>query len=130
VAAPARVLPGSGRGHLVNPENPAAYDTPGAAPNGADYVPLPTPLRSVVFRGAKYLPALPSGWTVAGDTLFSGNRSDLDSDAVLPVTVPAKIAMLKLQTAFNEVHQDYGYVTVSAEGGKTYTTLGITRPTP
>jgi hypothetical protein len=108
----------------VNLDNPAAYDTPGAAPNGADYVPLPTPLRSVVFQGAKYLPALPTGWTVADDTLFSGNRNDLDSDAVLPITVPAKITTLKLQTAFTtEVYRDYGYVTVSTDGGKSYTTL-------
>ena len=79
----------------VNLANKADYDTPGAAPNGADYVPLPTPLRSVHFEGAKFLPPAPTGWTVVDKTLFSGNSSDLNNTAVLPITVPAKTAPTK-----------------------------------
>jgi immune inhibitor InhA-like protein len=105
----------------VNLDNKTAYDTPGAAPNGADYVPLPTPVRSVDFRGAKTLPPLAVGWTVADNTLFSGNVTDLDSYAVLPVAVPTGAPVLKLETSYGmEDSYDFGYVTVSTDGGKSY----------
>ncbi|MGX6607393.1 peptidase M6 immune inhibitor A [Micromonosporaceae bacterium Da 78-11] len=114
----------------VNLANKTAYDTPGAAPNGADYVPLPTPLRSVEFRGAKNLPPLPTGWTVAEDTLFSGNTEGLDSVAVRPITVPAKNARLRLETSYAiEDSYDWAYVTVSTDGGRTYTPVAGDRTT-
>lgn len=115
----------------VNLDNPAAYDTPGAAPNGADYVPLPVPLTSVSFAGAKTLPPLPTGWTVADKTLFSGNKADLDSQAVLPITVPAtKFPSLKLETAYGiEDAYDFAYVSVSTDGGKTYLPVAGDRTT-
>jgi len=108
----------------VNVANPADYDTPGAAPNGADYIRLPLPLRSVEFQGAKDLPPAPTGWTVADKTLFSGNASNLDNAAVLPITVPAKDATLTMETAW-DVEQDYdfGYVEISTDGGATYTPI-------
>lgn len=107
----------------VNLANKADYDMPGAAPNGADYVPLPTPLKSVEFTGAKVLPPLPMGWGVAGKTLFSGNANGLDSNAVLAVTVPAAArARLAMETAYDiEDSYDWAYVTVSTDGGRTYT---------
>jgi immune inhibitor InhA-like protein len=105
----------------VNLANPAAYETPGAAPNGADYVPLPTPLRSVTFRGASYLPPLPTGWTVADGTLFSGNKSDLDNSAVLPISVPTTDPTLRMETAWDlEDSYDYAYVEASTDGGRSY----------
>jgi hypothetical protein len=115
----------------VNLAGASAYDTPGAAPNGADYVPLPTPVRSVSFSGAKTLPPLPTGWTVADKTLFSGNASDLDHTAVLPISVPAKDTRLELETAYdNEEAYDFGYVTVSADGGRTYLPVPGDRTVP
>lgn len=108
----------------VNLSNPAAYDTPGAAPNGADYVPLPTPLRSVRFTGARYLPPLPTGWTIADGTLFSGNTSDLDNTAVLPVKVPKTDPTLRMDTAWDlEDGYDFAYVEVSTDGGRSYTPI-------
>ena len=105
----------------VNLANKTAYDTPGAAPNGADYVPLPTPLRSISFVGGNYLPPQPTGWTIADKTLFSGNTSDLDNTAVLPITVPSRDATLRLDASWDlEDAYDFGYVTISADGGKTY----------
>jgi hypothetical protein len=114
----------SGLRSTVNLDNPAAYDTPGAAPNGADYVPLPTPLRSVTFRGARDLPPLPTGWTIADGTLFSGNTSNLDNSAVLPITVPTTDPTLRMDTAWDlEDAYDYAYVEVSTDGGKSYTPI-------
>jgi hypothetical protein len=108
----------------INLANPADYDMPGAAPNGADYVPLPTPLRSVSFQGATHLPPLPTGWTIADKTLFSGNTNDLDNSAVRSITVPAADPTLKLEAAWDlEESYDFGYVEISADGGKTYTPI-------
>ncbi|GIF20702.1 hypothetical protein Ate02nite_34320 [Paractinoplanes tereljensis] len=112
----------------VNLDNPTAFDQPGAAPNGADYVPLPTPLRSLSFEGGKTLPALPTGWTVAENTLFCGNTPNLDSEAVHPVTVPAVSPTLKLETAYAlEDGYDFAYVSVSTDGGRTYTPVASDR---
>ena len=114
----------------VNLINPAAYDTPGAAPNGADYVRLRAKdgsylrgrdLRSVLFTGAKTLPPLPLTWSVVGGALFSGDASNLDATAVVAVTVPEQDPRLRMHTKFTfEEGYDYGYVTVSTDGGKTY----------
>jgi hypothetical protein len=115
----------------VNLINPAAYDTPGAAPNGADYVRLRDAdgryltgagLRSVVFEGAKTLPPLPLEWTSAAGTLFSGNRSSTDASAIIAMTVPAADPTLRFSSSYGaEDGYDFGYVTVSADGGRTYT---------
>ena len=117
----------------VNLANPAINATPGAAPNGADYVPFTVrgrDLRSVRFDGARTLPPLPLTWTVVKNdpdrrdnpVLWSGNASNLDSAAVTTVTVPAGGATLRLLAKYGaEAGFDYGYVTVSADGGRTYT---------
>ncbi|MFI7602939.1 peptidase M6 immune inhibitor A [Actinoplanes sp. NPDC049681] len=114
----------------VNLANPASYDRPGAAPNGADYVRLRdadgwslrgADLRSVRFRGARTLPPLPLTWTVRDGALFSGDASDTDATAVIPVRVPGKAATLTLRARYGaEKGYDFGYVTVSADGGRTY----------
>jgi hypothetical protein len=117
----------------VNLANPAAYDTPGAAPNGADYVRLRdgngkflrgADLRSVTFQGAATLPAQPLEWTFAAGTLNSGNLSNTDAAAVTAVTVPAADPTLRFSSMYGaEDGYDYGYVTVSTDGGKTYTAV-------
>ena len=108
----------------VNLDNLAAYARPGAAPNGADYIRLPVrgrDLRSVRFEGAATLPPLPMTWTEAGGALFSGNASGADATAVVEVTVPAADPALRISTKYGaEADYDYGYVTVSADGGRTY----------
>jgi hypothetical protein len=121
---PIRRVTAGGVRSTINFANPADYDTPGAAPNGADYLTLPTPVRSVSFAGATHLPPRPTGWTVTDRTLFSGNADNLDNTAVLPITVPAKISVLKLDTSFDvEDGYDFAYVTISTDGGKTYTPI-------
>jgi hypothetical protein len=126
----------------VDLANPADYDTPGAAPNGADFVRLRDGdgkylpgrrLTSVDFAGAETLPARPLQWTVLDGALFSGNTANTDAAAVIPATVPTTDPTLRMKTRFAlETGYDYGYVTVSADGGKTYTAVpgDVTGPGP
>jgi Immune inhibitor A peptidase M6 len=118
----------------VNLANPDAYDDPGAAPNGADYVPLGRgrDLRSLRFEGAATLPPLPLAWTVVGDdpdrpgnpVLFSGNESNTDASAVFSASVPTADPTLRFLAKYGaEAGFDYGYVQVSTDGGATYTTI-------
>jgi hypothetical protein len=126
----------------LNLANPAAYDTPGAAPNGADYVRLRDAaghylsghdLRSVTFAGAATLPPAPLAWTVAGGALFSGDTNSLDAAAVTTVTIPTADPVLRFSSRYGaEDGYDYGYVTVSTDGGRTYLAVAgdRTRPGP
>ena len=132
----------------VNFANPDAYDDPGAAPNGADYVKLQKAggvvlkgrdLRSLSFNGAKTLPPLPLQWTLVNDdpdrpgnsVLFSGNANNTDAAMVTPVTVPASNATLTFQAKYGaEFGFDYGYVMVSTDGGSTYTAVAGDKTVP
>jgi len=114
----------------VNVADPASYATPGAAPNGADFVRLRDAngeslrgrdLTSVVFAGARNLPPQPLTWTVRDGALFSGDATGLDAAAVTEVTVPVQDPTLRMTTKFGlEQGYDHGYVTVSTDGGATY----------
>jgi hypothetical protein len=124
----------------VNLANPQSYSVPGAAPNGADYVQLQKngqplkgkDLRSLKFNGATTLPALPLAWTIVNNdpdragnpVLFSGNASNTDATAVIPVTVPTADPTLNFLAKYGaELGYDYGYVVVSTDGGTTYTAI-------
>jgi hypothetical protein len=125
----------------VNLANPDAYDDPGAAPNGADYVLLRgangkalrgRDVRSLSFKGARELPAQPLAWTIVSDdpdrpgnpVLWSGNESNLDASAVFHASVPASDPTLRFLAKYGaESGFDYGYVQVSTDGGATYTTI-------
>ncbi|MER7499315.1 choice-of-anchor J domain-containing protein [Nonomuraea pusilla] len=125
----------------VNLANRASHATPGAAPNGADYVALRDAqgavlkgrdLRSLSFEGAKTLPPAPLAWTVVSDdpdragnpVLWSGNDSNLNVGAVTKVTVPAADPTLRFLAKYGaEEGFDYAYVNVSTDGGKTYTAV-------
>ena len=125
----------------VNLDNPAANATPGAAPNGADYVRLVgangaplrgRDLRSLSFAGAGELPSAPLAWTVRTDdpdragnpVLFSGDGNNIDAAAVTEVAVPAGAPALTFLAKYGaEAGYDYGYVEVSTDGGATYTAI-------
>jgi hypothetical protein len=125
----------------VNLDNPDAYDDPGAAPNGADYVQLRgangqslrgRDLRTLTFSGAKSLPPLPLTWSVVSDdpdrpgnpVLWSGNDNNTDASAVFSASVPAADPTLRFLAKYGaEAGYDYGYVQVSTDGGATYTTI-------
>ncbi|WP_285691210.1 immune inhibitor A domain-containing protein [Actinoplanes sp. NBRC 103695] len=118
----------------VNLADDSAYATPGAPPNGADYIPLgdSSKLRSLRFNGDPTFPVTPLSWTVTssdpdrpGDAvMFSGNENNTDSSAVTKVSVPSSNAALTFQARYGaEEGYDFGYVLVSTDGGKTYTAI-------
>jgi hypothetical protein len=106
----------------VNVGNKASYDKPGAAPNGADFIRLPRGvLKSVTFSGAPTLAPAPLTWKIDSDLLFSGNEPGTDETAARQTEVPADDPVLRFTTSYGlEKGFDFGYVTISADGGKTY----------
>lgn len=125
----------------VDLTNPNAYDDPGAAPNGADYVPLQdaggvrltgAAVQSVSFAGAPTLPTFPLIWSIVSNdpdragnpVLFSGNANNLNAAAVTAVTVPTGDPTLRFLAKYGaEFGFDYAYVQVSTDGGATYTSI-------
>ncbi|MFI7672568.1 choice-of-anchor J domain-containing protein [Actinophytocola sp. NPDC049390] len=132
----------------VNLDNPASYATPGAAPNGADFVPLQKAdgttlrgkdLKSLSFDGAETLPPLPLEWTVVSDdpdsagdpVLWSGNGNNINATAVTSVTVPQADPTLRFDAKYGaELGYDYGYVVVSTDGGESYTPISGDKTVP
>jgi hypothetical protein len=138
----------------INWENAQAYNTPGAPPNGSDYVRLrkangaylaAKDLRSLTFDGSPTLEPTPVEWTesatppngTTADTtcdavatgsgpaaLYSGCGENLDRSIVRSVAVPAGGATLSFDALWDtEDAWDYGFAQVSADGGKTWTSL-------
>ena len=119
-------------------ENPESYSTPGAPPNGSDYVllrddkgmPLSAgKIRSIEFSSpAKHAPA-PLEWqsvTVAGDAVLSaGAVHDADRSIIRPVAVPASgDRTLTFDTRHGlETEWDFAFVQVSTDDGLTWTSL-------
>jgi hypothetical protein len=116
---------------------PGSYDSPGAPPNGADYV-LATAshpvggktMSSLEFTGSASYPATPLEWAVdaaahdGGPALYSGQGDELDRSMVFEAAVPADAPTLTFSTRYDiEQGWDFGVVQVSTDGGATYTTL-------
>jgi hypothetical protein len=125
----------------INWDNDDAFESPGAPPNGSDYVRVRNAagtylsakqMRSIRFEGASVLPADPVEWTVdpnppdrVGDAaLYSGSGDNFDRAIVREVAVPAAPATLTFETKYEtEVLFDYAFVQVSTDGGETFTSL-------
>jgi hypothetical protein len=124
-----------------------AYDAPGAAPNGADYVRLrdasgrylrENELRSLRFDGASAIPGRPVEWTVAAappnggpPALYTGAGNNLDRTIVRPLSVPSGAAELAFEAQWNVEEDvtggwDFTFVQVSTDGGATYRSIGCT----
>jgi hypothetical protein len=125
----------------INWDNPDAYSTPGAPPNGSDYVRLrdgagqylsAKPLKSLSFVGARTLEPLPVEWTVttsapdhAGDAALAAPDADnKDAAIVHSVSVPAGNPTLTFDTLYStEPTFDSFFIQVSTDGGATYHSL-------
>jgi hypothetical protein len=131
----------------VNWDNPYAYQTPGAAPNGVDYVRLrdadgrylrAKDLRSLSFDGATVIPGRPIDWVVDGSppaggppALYAGAGNGLDRTIVRAVSVPAASPELAFQAQWNVEEDptggwDFTFVQVSTDGGATYRSVACT----
>jgi hypothetical protein len=122
----------------VNWDNPESYAGAGAPPNGSDYVRLrdasggylkASQLDSLEFAGVERLDAAPVEWVSEADgadtVLYSGADLDLDRSIQRAVSVPASgDRSLTFETAW-EIEQgwDFGVVQVSADDGRTWTSL-------
>lgn len=126
---------------MVNWDNPDTHSEPGAPPNGADYVRLRSQsgaymaadeIESITFDGGEtVLPEAPE-WSVASDppgasdnpALHSGSAVEIDRTIIQEVTVPTNNATLSFDTWYQiEEGWDFGFVQVSTDGGRTYTSL-------
>ena len=112
----------------------------GAPPNGSDYVRLrradghfltAKQLRSLSFEGSQTV-SKPVEWTVDESpeghdsaALYSGTGNSFDRSIAREVTVPADDATLTFETRWStEEAFDSGFVQISTDGGKTWTSLG------
>ncbi|HET8615065.1 MAG TPA: choice-of-anchor J domain-containing protein [Actinomycetales bacterium] len=116
---------------------PGSFDSPGAPPNGSDYVLATTSrpvggktMHSLDFKGATTYAPDPMEWTVdakghrGSGALYSGQGNELDRSMVFSASVPKRNATLKFMTKYDiEDTWDFGFVQVSTDGGKTYTSL-------
>ncbi len=119
-------------------ENPESYSTPGAPPNGSDYVQLrdakgkpfsSSKIRSIEFSSPAKHAAAPMEWTsvsVAGDAVLSAGAVDnADRSIIRSVTVPASgDRTLSFDTRYGlETEWDFSFVQVSTDDGLTWTSL-------
>jgi hypothetical protein len=110
-----------------------AYSTPGAPPNGSDYVRLVDgsgdpvsagDLTSLSFAGDATLAPDPLEWTVDDGMLYSGSGPDFDRSMIREVNVPGGSPALTFDTTWEtEEGWDFGVVQVSTDGGATWTSL-------
>ena len=126
----------------VNWDTTGSYITPGAPPNGSDYVRLRDgsgnylsagQVDSISFDGAEMLPPKPVEWTVDSDppgrdnpALYSGGDLDIDRTIIHEVSVPnnSANAVLQFDTRYDiEEGWDFGFVQVSTDGGQSWTSL-------
>jgi hypothetical protein len=124
----------------VNWDNPDAYSTPGAPPNGSDYVRVRSgghylrakDIKSISFQGASTLEPAQVEWTVTSAAPDHGTDAALaapdadnrDASIVKSVAVPSGTPSLVFDTKYDtEPGFDSFFVQVSTDGGKTYQSL-------
>ncbi len=132
----------------INWDIEEAYATPGAPPNGSDYVRLRDAsgqylegdeIESLSFDGSRTFPTQPVQWTIdanppfqTGDAaLYSGVANLRDEMIVRQISVPTGAqAELSFDALWNEEELfDYDFVQISTDDGATYASLTCTDTT-
>jgi hypothetical protein len=118
----------------INFDTVQAYGSPGAPPNGADFVRLrdasgaylsAKQISSLSFSGQRTFPSDPVAWKVVDGALSAELTSDLLNNMIIrPITVPAASPTLTFRGKYDlEEHWDFGFVQISTDNGETYTSL-------
>jgi hypothetical protein len=118
----------------INWDNEQSYSSPGAPPNGADYVRLrdgagtylsAKQLRELSFSGQKQYAPDPIAWKVVDGALSADLTGDLlNTTLARQITVPAASPTLTFKGKYDlEEHWDYGFVQISTNGGESYTSI-------
>ncbi len=125
----------------INWDTDQTYSSPGAPPNGSDYVRARNGsgqylsaerIWRIKFAGETELPSLPIEWTVDADpvdqpgdpALYAGTGDNLDRSIVQEVAVPSGAPQLTFDADWSlEDGFDYAYVQVSTDGGESYETI-------
>ena len=124
----------------INWDTDQTHSSPGAPPNGSDFVRLRNAsgylsageVNRISFDGVNELPTLPIEWVVdpnpptqAGDpALYSGTGDNLDRAIVREIDVPSGSPALTFDANWSlEDGFDYGYVQVSTDGGESYESI-------
>ncbi len=128
----------------VNWDTTDTYDTPGAPPNGGDFVRLrdsagaylpAAEVNSIDFQGATALPPLDITWEVdptppsgaSGPALYSTDADNRNDVIVQDVAVPSGSPELTFNAAWDlETTFDFAYAQVTTDGGDSYTSLECT----
>jgi hypothetical protein len=110
----------------INTEN---FDTPGAPPNGSDYLVLekPNKIKKITFNGQDLL-TKETAWTSVTDpfdpsqsVLWSGTGDMQDRFAIFEAEGGSTLSFLTLYDL--EEEWDFGFVQVSTDNGLTWTTV-------
>jgi hypothetical protein len=128
----------------INWDTDDTYDTPGAPPNGGDFVRLRDgagtylsagQVTSIAFDGVSDLPSLPITWVVdadppsqPGDPALSSTNADNRNDVIVrDVSVPTGSPQLTFDAAWDlETTFDFAYAQVTTDHGESYTSLQCT----
>jgi immune inhibitor A len=133
-------------GRLRRNLNFEGYDTPGAPPDGADYIEIGwsealDESTELNFNGASNIPSnwqvidsddtgVPTGANASGNILYSGHADEIDNFLIFPVSVPASgDRTLSFDHMYNiETEWDFGFVqvTTDTEGATGWTSLALT----
>jgi hypothetical protein len=125
----------------INWDSTDAYSSPGAPPNGSDYIRLRNrsggaltgrAIRSISFNGENTHRPGPIRWRVdpgapdrgGNPALYSGSGDERDEAIVRSVAVSRRNPTLVFDARWNlEAGYDYAFVQVSTNGGRTYRSL-------
>lgn len=135
-AAPTPTSPPLGRYELsslpslVEWSAPGAYDRPGIAPNGSDFVRLRD--GSANWLGAGELtsldlavdPTIAGAWAIDDGTFHSGTGDGVSARMARQVALPAGVSTIDFSARWEtEAGWDFGFVQVSVDGGTTWRSL-------